>query len=178
MVMDMATSVSARGKIILAVKEGRSIPSGWAMDADGNDTPDAAAAMKGALLPFGEHKGYAVAFMIEVLAGILSGSGYGPKHKDHYGRFDAPMGSGNLFAAVDVAKFLPPDEFAQDMREMTALIRKGKVRPGFGAFLVPGEGEEISRARRVAGGIPLSAVVQDDLCAEGERYGVALPEGM
>ena len=109
-VIDMATSVSARGKIILAAKNGTEIPLGWAVDEEGNDTRDPSAALKGVLLPFGGHKGYAVAVMVEVLSGLLSGAGYGPTMNEHYNRHDVPVNSGNLFAAVDVSRFVPLEE--------------------------------------------------------------------
>ena len=75
--VDMATSASARGKLIEAVRKGEKIPENVALDAEGNPTIDPEAALKGSILPFGAHKGYALAFMIELLAGPLVGASFG-----------------------------------------------------------------------------------------------------
>ncbi len=174
-VIDMATSVSARGKIILAAKNGAEIPLGWAVDKEGNDTKEPAAALKGVLLPFGGHKGYAVAVMVEVLAGLLSGAGYGPAMNEHYNRHDVPVNSGNLFAAVDVSRFVPLEEFRRGVDGMIRTIRSGKVRPGFGEILLPGEIEARTRESRMSLGIPLPGSVFHELKEEGERCGVTPP---
>lgn len=174
-VVDMATSVSARGKIILAAKNGADIPLGWAVDEEGNDTRDPVAALKGVLLPFGGHKGYAVAVMVEVLAGLLSGAGYGPTMNEHYNRHDVPVNSGNLFAAVDVSRFVPLAEFRSGVDGMIRSIRSGKVRPGFGEILLPGEIEARNREKRTREGIPLPEAVFRELEREGERCGVTPP---
>jgi len=176
-IMDMATSVSARGKIILAAKEGRSIPTGWAVDSVGNDTSDPAAALKGALIPFGGHKGYAIAFMVEVLAGLLSGAGTGPSMPDHLGGGRKLIGAGNLFAAVNVELFVGLEHFCKSMREMVDSIRSGVVRPGFSEIMTPGQPEYRTRQRRKEEGIPLSDKVYDELAAEGMRYGLTMPSG-
>jgi len=176
-IMDMATSVSARGKIILAAKEGRSIPTGWAVDSVGNDTSDPAAALKGALIPFGGHKGYAIAFMVEVLAGLLSGAGTGPSMPDHLGGGSKLIGAGNLFAAVNVELFVGLEHFCKSMREMVDSIRSGVVRPGFSEIMTPGQPEYRTRQRRKEEGIPLSDKVYDELAAEGMRYGLTMPSG-
>lgn len=174
-VIDMATSVSARGKIILAAKNGTEIPLGWAVDEEGNDTRDPAAALKGVLLPFGGHKGYAVAVMVEVLSGLLSGAGYGPTMNEHYNRHDVPVNSGNLFAAVDVSRFVPLEEFKREADGMIRTIRSGKVRPGFGEILLPGEIEARIRENRMIRGIPLPEPVFRELEKEGARCGVTPP---
>lgn len=175
-VIDMATSVSARGKIILAAKNGRKIPLGWAVDEEGNDTEDPHAALKGVLLPFGGHKGYAIALMVEVLAGLLSGAGYGPTMNEHYNRHDVPINSGNLFAAIDVSRFISPEEFRSEADGMIRSIRAGRVRPGFKEILLPGEIESRTRDLRLREGIPLPEVVFRELEDEGRRCGVKSPE--
>ena len=174
-IIDMATSVSARGKIILAAKNGMEIPLGWAVDEQGNDTQAPEAALKGVLLPFGGHKGYAVAVMVEVLAGLLSGAGYGPTMNEHYRRHDVPVNSGNLFAAVDVSRFVPLGEFRRGVDGMIQGIHSGRVRPGFEEILLPGEREARTREERLRGGIPLSGAVCRELKEEGRRCGVTAP---
>ena len=77
-VFDMATSVVARGAVILAAKRGDAIPPTWAMNKDGEPTTDAKAALEGAVLPLGGHKGFGLAMAIDILAGVLAGGPFGP----------------------------------------------------------------------------------------------------
>lgn len=162
-IIDMATSVSARGKIILAARENRSIPVGWATDKDGNDTTDPRAALEGVLLPFGGHKGYAIGLMVEILSGLLSGAGYGLNMNEHYNRHDVPVNSGNLFAAIDIAKFTPADDFREQMDAMIRAIHNGRPRPGVKEILLPGEIEARTRDERLRTGIPLSEALLSEL---------------
>lgn len=78
-VVDMSSSTVARGNIILAAKEGRDIPPGWTIDAEGRPTTDPKKALEGVVLPVGGAKGYALALAVEVMSGIISGSAYGPE---------------------------------------------------------------------------------------------------
>jgi len=98
-IIDMATSVSARGKIRLAAKMGQSIPSGWALDSEGKPTNDPFEALKGSMVPIGEYKGYALALAVDILAGMLPGAAFAGKvsplnHPDslsNYGHFVISM---------------------------------------------------------------------------------------
>jgi LDH2 family malate/lactate/ureidoglycolate dehydrogenase len=92
-VLDMATSIVARGKIILAAERGEPIPEGWAIDAEGNPTTDAQEALAGSVLPFGGPKGYALSLMIDIMAGALTGAGFGPGINSMYDNFDEPQTS-------------------------------------------------------------------------------------
>lgn len=171
-IIDMATSVSARGKIILAARENKSIPKGWATDKDGNDTTDPRAALEGVLLPFGGHKGYAIALMVEILSGLLSGAGYGLTMNEHYNRHDVPINSGNLFAAIDIAKFTPADDFREQMDNMIRAIRNGTPRPNVQEILLPGDMEARTRDERLHTGIPLSEALRAELLELCRVYSV------
>ena len=173
MVADMATSVSARGNILLAARDGTPIPAGWAMDAEGNDTTDPVAALKGALINFGGHKGYAVALMVEVLAGLLSGAGYGPQLGEM--RPDVPVKSGGFFAAVNVGMLTDLDSFRSQVDGLAEAVTTGRKRPGVDAILLPGDRERERRDHALIHGLALSETVRSELVAEGERYGVAFP---
>lgn len=105
MVFDQASSVTARGEIQLHLREGKPIPEGWALDADGNPTTDPAAALEGAQLTFGGHKGAAIALMVELLAGALIGDLFSFEASDHdVHKVGAPFG-GELLLALDPARF-------------------------------------------------------------------------
>ncbi len=100
-VLDMANSVIARGKIRLAAKEGRSIPLGWAVTKDGEPTSDPNAALEGLTLPVGGYKGYCITLMVDMLSGVLADSCYGPRTKG-MDIVDAIAGIGHAFVAIDI----------------------------------------------------------------------------
>ncbi len=83
MVLDIANTGVARGKIYLARQKGQPIPQGWAIDANGAPTTDAAAAIAGIILPMAQHKGYAIAVVMDMLSGVLTGSAFGPACTAH-----------------------------------------------------------------------------------------------
>ncbi|WP_028308140.1 Ldh family oxidoreductase [Desulfitibacter alkalitolerans] len=142
-VLDMALSVTARGNIILAARDGREIPMDWAVDGEGRPTTNAAQALKGAVLPLAQHKGYALAFMFDVLAGVLSGAAYGKDvgsfvPPDH----SKPLNMGHFIMAIDIQKFMPIDEFINRLRDYVGQIKSSKKAAGTQAILIPGEIEE------------------------------------
>jgi LDH2 family malate/lactate/ureidoglycolate dehydrogenase len=107
-VLDIATSVVARGNILNAAKEGKSIPDGWAMDKDGNPTNDAQLALQGSVLPFGGHKGSGIAIAIDAICGILSGAAFGQHirqltEEGMRGAEGKGPDVGHLFAAISIA---------------------------------------------------------------------------
>src|SRR5690606_29495447 len=107
---------AAIGKIVLAQKKGESIPLGWAIDRDGRDTTDPAVALDGGrLLPVGGPKGYGLGLMIDILAGVLTGSGFGQRVRSPFHDFTGPQRVGHLFMAIDVSAFLPLEELTQDV---------------------------------------------------------------
>jgi L-2-hydroxycarboxylate dehydrogenase (NAD+) len=112
--VDMATSASARGKLMEAKRRGESIPENVALDANGNPTIDPEAALKGSILPFGAHKGYALAFMIEILAGPMVGAAYG-RAVTGTANPEVNCTKGDLVAAIDPSKFVDIDEFKEDV---------------------------------------------------------------
>jgi LDH2 family malate/lactate/ureidoglycolate dehydrogenase len=155
MVLDMATSVAAGGKLDMAVIRGESIPLGWALDPDGQPTTDPATARAGSLLPVGGPKGYGLSVMLDVLAGVLSG-----------GRFGAGLGlpgSGQYFQAIKVERFLPLTEFYDRMDALIDQLHASALAPGANRVYVAGEIEAEICERRRAEGIPLEVPILDDL---------------
>jgi len=107
LVFDQASSASARGEIQLRLRDGETLPDGWAIDVDGQPTNDPAAALAGAQLPFGGHKGSSLALMVELLAGALLGDLFSfeaTEHDTH--KIGAPFG-GELVLAIDPSHFAP-----------------------------------------------------------------------
>lgn len=170
--VDLATSIVARGNIIAADREGRDIPEGWALDADGNATTNAAAALAGTILTMAGHKGYALALMVEMLSGVLSGAAVGPDVGSMYKQRDRPQDVGHFFCLLDVSAFMAPETFRARTDAMIDRIKGSRRRPGVDEILVPGE-----RSARTAGanrerGVPLAAATVTELDALAERLDV------
>lgn len=167
--VDLATSIVARGNIIAANKQGRPIPEGWALDPEGRPTTSAADALKGTVLTMAGHKGYALAFLVEALAGVLSGAAVGAEIGSMYKDMDRPQGVGHFFCLLDIAAFLPADEFRGRMDGMIDAIRRCRRRPGVPEILVPGERSHRTAGENGSRGIPIESATRADiqkLCAE------------
>jgi L-2-hydroxycarboxylate dehydrogenase (NAD+) len=120
--VDMATSASARGKLLEALRKGQKIPENVALDNEGNPTIDPEAALKGSILPFGAHKGYALAFMIEIMAGPLVRAAFGKGVKGTANP-DEMSTKGDLLIAIDPSKFVDIDKFKEEVDEFVAEIK-------------------------------------------------------
>jgi ureidoglycolate dehydrogenase (NAD+) len=145
-VLDLAQSAVSRGRIKLAELGGERIPAGWALDSDGRPTIDPTAALAGALLPFGDYKGYGLALAVEVLTGVLAGGGLGPELINASLTGAARSGSatrigtvGSLYVAVDPGPLIGREEFATRMARLTGLVKATPPAPGFDEVLIPGE---------------------------------------
>ncbi len=145
--IDMATSTVANGKINVAKNRGERVPEGWLLDSEGKPTTDPA--NFAAMTPLGGeqgHKGYGLAFMIEVFAGLLTGIGYGVDpagwHND-----------GCLLLALNVEAFRPLDEFKAELDDMICEIKSAPPLPGFEEVLYPGEPEWRTTQKRSKEGI-------------------------
>lgn len=159
MVLDMATSVVAGGKLDVARAKGQAIPLGWARDKDGNPTTDPVAARQGSLEPLGGPKGYGMAVMLDVLAGVLSGGRFGGMLGDEPGR----GGMAQFFLTLDVARFMPLDQFIARMDELIDQIHACPKAPGVDRIYVAGEIEHDLQTARLRDGIPLEASVLAEL---------------
>jgi LDH2 family malate/lactate/ureidoglycolate dehydrogenase len=172
-VADMATSLVARGKIILAAKNNKEIPLGWAINKDGEDTTNAKEALEGTVLPFGGPKGSAIALLIDVFSGILAGASFGPHIKDMYANFEEPTNTGHIFGAFDISKFIDTSLFKQNMDQMIREIKGSTPAKGVQEIFLPGEIELKKKQQRLKEGIPLSPAVIKELKEEGALCRVA-----
>lgn len=165
-VADLATSVAARGHILLADMRGESsIPEGWALDASGQPTTDIQAALGGTLMPMAGHKGYVLAFMIDVLCGVLTGASFGPHIGSLYTALDRPQDLGHLFGAVDIGQLVPLSDFKRRLAEMCREVRANELAEWAERIYVPGEIESEKRKQRELEGIPIDEGVQQKLDA-------------
>jgi len=161
-VIDLATSQVARGRIMQAVRAGVPIPEGWARDAAGEPTTDATAGLAGFLEPLGGAKGFALALMVEALAAVLPGAAVGPDVVSSYGGFDRPAGTGHFFLAI-----APDAGFADRMDAVADGIRA--TGPG---VRLPGERRT---ALRRAGRVTLPPEVIADLGVLAAEVGLSAP---
>jgi ureidoglycolate dehydrogenase (NAD+) len=168
--LDMATSVVAMGKVFLAAAEKRPIPEGWAVDANGEPVTDPSKAR--AVLPFGGPKGYGLGVIVEALSALLSGTGYGTDVNRMYDDFDGPQRLGHLVAAIDVARFVDPEEFALKATEFVSSITSVAPAEGHERVMVPGEPEAAMARQRQAEGIPLDESVIGELVTLAEELRV------
>jgi LDH2 family malate/lactate/ureidoglycolate dehydrogenase len=158
LVLDMSSSVVARGKIRLASMSGESIPLGWALDDAGTPTTDPRLALKGSLLPLGGPKGSGLAMMIDIFSGMLSGSAYGRKLKSFH-ELDGATGVGACFIAIDIGRFLPPESFAEKMAEYVRDIKGLRRQDGIAEILLPGEVERQKEEESRRAGIEVPETV-------------------
>jgi LDH2 family malate/lactate/ureidoglycolate dehydrogenase len=176
-VLDMAMTVIARGKIRLSALHGEPIPEGLALDAEGRPTTDAQKAFEGVCLPFGGVKGAALAMLMDLMAGVLTGANYGGQVKSLYFDHSAPQNVGHVFIAVRRDLFMPAAQFDTRMNDFVDRVKASPRASGFDEILMPGEPEERTAAARARTGIPISADVARELRAEGERAGIEWPGG-
>jgi LDH2 family malate/lactate/ureidoglycolate dehydrogenase len=171
-VLDMATSIVAMGNVLLAAKEGRPIPEGWAVDAEGNPTTDSKKAR--AVRPVGGPKGYGLAVIIDVLSALLSGAAFGVHINRMYDNFTEPQAIGHFVGALDISRYVPLEEFKRRIDQMIREIKSTPPAEGFVEVLLPGEPEFKTEERRLREGIPLSREVYTELATLGEELGVSL----
>ena len=176
-VVDMAASATARGKIRLLAAVGESIPEGWAIDADGRATTDARTAMDGAVLPAAGHKGYGMAVAHEALAAVLGG---GRLAVDAPREFLADGATvldswqiGHLAMAIDPDAFVGRDAFGAELDRLVAEIGTTRLAEGVSRVMMPGDPEWEARERNVHDGIPLPARTIDDLAAFAAEIDIA-----
>jgi ureidoglycolate dehydrogenase (NAD+) len=161
-VLDVATSVAAHGQVFKALRRGQPIPPGWALDADGRPTTDPRGAKT--LLPFGAHKGYGLAVLVDVLTGALSASTVGLDVRQH--DVDREHAGQSFFMlAIDPQAFGGGPAFGERVDALRRQIRAVPPAEGFGEVLAPGEVELRIERKRRAEGIPLydedwTAIVQ------------------
>lgn len=156
--LDMAMSVVARAKIRNALKAGQSIPDTWATDAGGRPTTDPRAALDGFLLPVGGHKGYGLALLVDLFAGLLSGAAYLTHVKSWVDAPDEPQNLGHCFILIDTKKLGSPQWLAERMRDFAAILHGSPPVDAARPVLVPGEIELGKMAAQKRDGIRLDAV--------------------
>jgi LDH2 family malate/lactate/ureidoglycolate dehydrogenase len=185
-VIDLATSAASYGKVEIARRKKTPVPSGWIMDKNGQPTVNPDDLLEGgALLPLGSeksiggHKGYALAVMVDMLSGVLSGANWGPfvpPFAVQQPVLDRNVGKGigHLFGALQIEAFIDQEEFRRRVDAWIRTLRKTKPAPGTMGPLIPGDPEREAEYIRSRMGVPLSTPVLDGLLALAAKTGIAL----
>jgi L-2-hydroxycarboxylate dehydrogenase (NAD+) len=137
-ILDTSTSMINRGKIRRASKLGEKIPFGTALDKNGNITTNASKALKGTQLPIAGFKGSGLAWMVDILSGVLTGSSHGGKTKDPFDDFSGPQNIGHLFLVINPKIFIG-NNFLKEMKKNINLVKRLPKAKGFSSILYPGE---------------------------------------
>jgi len=177
MVLDIANTGVARGKIYLARQKGLPIPEGWAINAAGAPTTDPAEAIDGIILPMAQHKGYAIAVVMDMLSGVLTGSAFGSAVHGPY-QAEHRSGAGHLMLALNIEAMQPLAEFGARMDRYIAELKSVPLAQGFDEVVYPGEIEARNDKRHRAEGITLPADTLADLKHLADELHIPLPFGV
>jgi len=154
--LDIATTVVAYGKVKLAAQRGQMIPEGWMIDKTGNPVTDPSKAPEGSLLPIGGYKGYGLALMISLLAGTLNNAAVGMETIDFNTHHDLITNTGQAIIALDPAAFGDKELFINRVIRVVNDIKNSSKLPDVSEIHIPGEGAEKLAAERNLIGIPIS----------------------
>ena len=191
LVIDMATTTVANGKLEVLQRKGMDAPLGWTQDKDGNPTTDAYSLKKGgSMLPLGGdrehggHKGYCLGAMVDIFSAVLSGANYGPWVPPFVSFLEPPSnqvgnGIGHFLGAIRIDAFRPDREFKENMDKWINTFRNAEPASGHELVLIPGDPERELTIERQKNGIPLHEQVVEDLYELGQKFGlnfIAKPE--
>lgn len=174
-VIDMATSEGARKKVRKALDEGKEIPLGWSLDAEGKPTVDPAAALKGVMLPFGGPKGSAITILIDILSGVLSGAEFGGEVLSVATNQERESGNGNFMMAIKIDSFMPANEFKSRMDVELGRILALQPAKGFDEVIYPGYRAHSIEQLRKSEGIPLDLALIEKMRSLGSSFDVKFP---
>jgi len=173
-ILDMATSKVALGKLRVARNEGRRMPPDCVLDARGEPSDDPQVLFNdpiGALLPFGEHKGYAFSLICDLLAGAIAGGGTLRPENQTQDTITNAM----LAFILDPNRIGSSDWIKEEIATMTAYVTASPPRKEGEPVLIPGDPERLTRARRLAGGLPIDPVTWAEILDAARSLGLALP---
>lgn len=172
-VLDMATTVAAYGKVKAKAKRGEMMPPGWMIDREGRPLLDPQRSGEGFLLPIGEHKGYGLALIVGLLAGTLGGAAMGRDVIDFNADHQSVTNTGQAILVIDLAAFGDPTAFKQQVDKLVRDIRGSERLPGVERIWLPGEQSHEKRRRYSEQGIPISAALFDELATLAAELGIA-----
>ena len=172
-VLDMATTVAAYGKVKMKAKAGEPMPEGWMVDREGRPLLDPKRADEGFLLPIGGYKGYGLALIVGLLAGTLQGAAMGRQVIDFNKDFVSKTNTGQAILVIDLRAFGEPAAFKAQVDTIVRDIRNSERMSDVKRIWLPGEQSHLKREQYRAHGIPLAAAVVADLAALAVDLGIA-----
>lgn len=171
-VLDMSPAVAARGKIRRAERRGESIPTGYALDAQGRATTDPKAALDGGVvLPIGGPKGSAISMLMDIFGGVFTGAAYAGDVANQFLDFERPQNVGHFFLALKPDLFVSADDFRARMDRLVQRVHAVPTAEGFDEILMPGEIEGRLEAERLRHGVPYGRVELEALQKEAADAG-------
>lgn len=173
-VMDMANTAVARGKIYLAAERNERIPDTWAADSSGRPTTDAKEAIQGLILPMAGHKGYVISFMMDVLAGVLTGSGFGTQVAGPYDP-TRKSGCGHMLITIAIDAIMPRAAFEARMEALIQQVKDCPTAEGVQDVFFPGELEAVHTEAHRLSGIALAEQTWTSLQVLAQQTGTRLP---
>jgi L-2-hydroxycarboxylate dehydrogenase (NAD+) len=162
-VLDMATTVAAYGKVKAKAAQGEPMPEGWMVDREGKPLTDPRRAGEGFLLPIGGYKGYGLALVVGLLAGTLNGAAMGREVVDFNQDSTSPTNTGHAIVAIDPSAFGELAEFKSAVDTLVRDLRASERLPGVDRILMPGEQSHERIAANRAQGIPIAANLMNAL---------------
>lgn len=171
-VLDMATTVAAYGKVKTKAQRGEMMPEGWMMDRSGRPLIDPKRANEGFLLPIGGYKGYGLALIFGLLAGTLNGAAMGRDVVDFNADDTTPTNTGHAIVAISVDAFQPVAQFKTAVDALVRDIRNSEKLPGVDRIWLPGEQSAIKREERLKLGIPMPDALLASLDALARELGI------
>jgi L-2-hydroxycarboxylate dehydrogenase (NAD+) len=172
-VLDMATTVAAYGKVKAKAKRGEMMPPGWMIDRQGQPLLDPNKSGEGFLLPIGEHKGYGLALIVGLLAGTLGGAAMGRDVIDFNADHVSVTNTGQAILVIDLAAFGDPEHFKHQVDKLVRDIRNSERLPGVERIWLPGEQSHNKRERYASQGIPIAPTLVSELNALAAQWGIA-----
>jgi L-2-hydroxycarboxylate dehydrogenase (NAD+) len=163
LVLDMATTVAAYGKVKTKAQRGEMMPEGWMIDRQGKPLTDPQRSNEGFLLPIGGYKGYGLALIFGLLAGTLNGAAMGRDVVDFNADDTTPTNTGHVIVAINIEAFQPVADFKKSVDALIRDLRNSKRLPGVDRIRLPGEGSHAARTDRLKNGIPLPPALADAL---------------
>jgi L-2-hydroxycarboxylate dehydrogenase (NAD+) len=175
-VLDMATTVAAYGKVKTKALRGEMMPEGWMIDREGKPLTDPKRAEEGMLLPLGGmeagYKGYGLALIIGLLAGTLGGAAMGKEVVDFNHDDDSVTNTGQAICAINVAAFGDVNTFKTAVDTLVRDIRGSEKIPGVDRIQIPGERSEETRIARARNGIPIAPALMKALDQLADELGM------
>jgi LDH2 family malate/lactate/ureidoglycolate dehydrogenase len=170
--LDIATTVAAYGKVKVAAQKGESIPDDWMIDRQGKPITDPKKSAEGSLLPIGGYKGYGLAVMIGLLAGALNNAAVGRGTIDFNAHHDLVTNTGQTIIAVDPSAFGNKEDFVARVTTLVNDLKNSSTLPGVKEIRVPGEGAARTMSERAKAGIPVSPELLEALNTCAKECGI------